>query len=126
MSIAERIRETRKDKGLSQSDLAERTGVTRGACGQWERGESAPSVENLARVAVILDVRFEWLATGRGTKEYESVARDVSPPVHINPPHEMRLSDDERQLLAVFGRLSAASRSTLIAFLKTLQPGVPV
>ncbi|MBT7307965.1 MAG: helix-turn-helix transcriptional regulator, partial [Gammaproteobacteria bacterium] len=36
MDLADRISNTRKSKGLSQSQLATIIGVSRGACGQWE------------------------------------------------------------------------------------------
>ena len=46
-------------------------GVSRGACGQWERGITVPSVMNLSKLAWHLNVYFEWLATGRGEIEYK-------------------------------------------------------
>jgi len=72
MSIAKRIRLSRKKKGLTQEELAKSIGVTKSACGQWEREATCPSVENLAKLAIELDVYFEWLATGRGEKGYHS------------------------------------------------------
>jgi len=72
MSIATRIRFLRKQKDLSQAGLAKLVGVTKGACGQWERGTTSPSIENLAKLAIVLDVYFEWLATGRGDMKYNS------------------------------------------------------
>jgi len=66
MDMAQRIRLARKQKGLTQLQLAALVGVSKGACGQWEVGMTSPTVENLSRLANILEVNFEWLATGRG------------------------------------------------------------
>jgi len=66
MSIARRIRSIRKQKKLSQLQLAKMIDVSKSACGQWERGRTCPTVENLAQLAIALEVHFEWLATGRG------------------------------------------------------------
>jgi transcriptional regulator with XRE-family HTH domain len=52
--------------GLSQTDLAERIGVSRGAVGQWESGLSEPSNANMRRAADALAVTVDWLASGRG------------------------------------------------------------
>ncbi len=71
MGIGERITIGRKQMGHSQQTLADRIGITRTSCSQWERGITAPSVEHLAEVACILKVNFEWLATGRGHRDYD-------------------------------------------------------
>jgi len=39
---------------------------------QWETELSRPSLENLRKMAEILDVSFEWLATGRGNQLLDS------------------------------------------------------
>jgi transcriptional regulator with XRE-family HTH domain len=65
-AFSDRITYARKRMGLSQSQLAGMLGVSRGACGQWEQGVSLPSVAHMAELARIMEVSFEWLATGRG------------------------------------------------------------
>ena len=66
--IGRRLASARKERGISQTDLAKILEVTRGAVGQWETGETAPSTENLAAAAIELRASFDWLATGRGEK----------------------------------------------------------
>ncbi len=58
---------------MTQLQLVSKVGVTKSACGQWERGVTTPNVENLSRLAIILNVRFEWLATGRGEMDIDSL-----------------------------------------------------
>lgn len=68
MDAADRIRVARRHAKLSQEGLAKAVGVQRSAASQWESsGGKRPTVNNLARVAEITGVQFEWLATGRGT-----------------------------------------------------------
>jgi len=66
MSIGTRIRHARKQKKLTQLQLADMIHVSKSACGQWERGRTSPTIENLSHLAISLEVNFEWLATGRG------------------------------------------------------------
>lgn len=73
MSIAQRILVARKAKGWSQANLAEQLEVSRASCSQWERGATSPSVEHLSKLALLLDIQFEWLATGRGEREYKNL-----------------------------------------------------
>lgn len=65
MSIGERISELRKEKNLSQGQLAELLDVTRQAVSKWENDQSAPDTIKLIQLADVLDVDVEYLATGR-------------------------------------------------------------
>ncbi len=77
-SIAIRIREARKLRNISQRELSEMVEVTASAVSQYETSQSEPSIKNLARIAVALDVSFEWLATGRGEKEIEEFLHNLA------------------------------------------------
>jgi transcriptional regulator with XRE-family HTH domain len=66
-SISSRIRRARTQAKLTQTELGRRLGVQRSAVTQWERdGGTTPNVCHLAQLAYETQVRFEWLATGRG------------------------------------------------------------
>lgn len=66
MSLGQRIFKARKRKGLSQEALGKRLGVTREAVSQWEADVSEPTAARMRKASVILDVGYDWLATGRG------------------------------------------------------------
>ncbi len=68
MNLTTRILRARKEKKLSQQALADLIGVSRSALAQWETEMSSPSLANLRKMAEILEVSFEWLATGRGNQ----------------------------------------------------------
>ncbi len=63
-SIGNRIQLSRQKIGLSQSEVSRIMCLSRGVCGQWERGIANPSTAHLSRLAQILGVSFEYLATG--------------------------------------------------------------
>ncbi len=95
---------------LSQAALADLVGVTRVSCSRWEGdGKPYPSVKNLERLAVLLEVRFEWLVTGRGEMECSD-----SGTVY---PFQRTLGKDEQRMLSIFNRLSPQRQSALIDFL---------
>jgi len=56
MSIGQRIRHLREQKGLSQGDIERQTGMLRGYISRVEHGHTTPSVETLHRFAAALDV----------------------------------------------------------------------
>lgn len=59
--LGERIRQFRKEKGLSQAQLAERLHVVRQTVSKWEKGASVPDAELLLQLARALDVPAEQL-----------------------------------------------------------------
>lgn len=58
-----RILEARKQRGLSQREVAERLGITVQAISQWENNRTEPT-GRLKRLADILDVSEQWLIQG--------------------------------------------------------------
>lgn len=61
MSLGENIKKYRKLKGLKQSELAELTGVSRVAIGNYERGDRTPNVDIIGRISIALDIPFNDL-----------------------------------------------------------------
>jgi transcriptional regulator with XRE-family HTH domain len=65
--LDDRIRQARLRAGFTKAELARRVGVCPSAVVQWEHPtHTVPNTTNLARIAEITGVAFEWLATGRG------------------------------------------------------------
>jgi transcriptional regulator with XRE-family HTH domain len=62
--FAERLRELRKQKGLSQTELGERVGVHYTHIGRYERGVSRPAADTLKRLADALGVSGDYLLEG--------------------------------------------------------------
>ena len=63
----ERIAALRKEKGWSQTELAERLGVTNKAVSRWETGRGYPDVELLPLLAKELGVTISELLDGART-----------------------------------------------------------
>lgn len=51
----------RKEKGMTQLELAEKMGVTDKAVSKWERGLSFPDVSSLPKLAEIFDMSIDEL-----------------------------------------------------------------
>ena len=65
MSIGERISTLRKERNLSQGQLADALEVSRQAVSKWENDQSSPDTIKLIKLAEVLDTEVEYLATGR-------------------------------------------------------------
>ena len=117
MTIARRIQKARTKQGLSQAQLAGMVGVSRGACGQWESGISQPSVEKLSKLAVLLEIAFEWLTTERGDMEYIPAIHDKKA---SKTDIDFFMNSEQRKLLTEFGRLSETKRNAMMELLRLL------
>ena len=61
MRFEEKIVELRKQKGLSQEELAERLGVSRQAVSRWELGNTLPDIPNLLQLCELFGVSADYL-----------------------------------------------------------------
>jgi len=58
------ISRLRKEKGLTQKNLANKVGVSDKAVSRWETGRNYPDIETLQRLAEVLDVSVNDLLSG--------------------------------------------------------------
>ena len=56
MAVKDVLAQIRKEKGVTQEELAAKLYVTRQAVSRWETGETTPSVDMCKLIAVALDV----------------------------------------------------------------------
>lgn len=63
--LGRRIGALRRERGLSQAELAARLGISASAMGMYEQGRREPSVDTLVALARELDVTTDYLLTGK-------------------------------------------------------------
>lgn len=63
-SMGNRISDLRKEKSLTQAQLAEQMGVTDKAVSKWERDVSCPDIGSIGKLAEVLGVSVETLMQG--------------------------------------------------------------
>ena len=85
---ADRLIELRKQKGLSQDDLAEQLDISRQAISKWERAESLPDTENLIKLAKLYNITIDELIYGTGMATEpkpaeQAIAIPQQPPVNM-------------------------------------------
>ena len=77
MKFEETLIFLRKQRGMTQNELAEKLDISRQAVSRWERGTAAPSTENLVRIGKLFGVPVDDLVNG-------TVPHQVEPPVPVN------------------------------------------
>lgn len=61
MEFGNRLMNLRKERKLSQSDLATKVGIHANVLGRYERGDAKPFVEIAAKLAMALEVSLDYL-----------------------------------------------------------------
>ena len=70
------IAELRKEKGLTQKQLADALNVTDKAVSKWERGLSFPDISMLEPIAEILDISIMEILAGARQDKNETMTRE--------------------------------------------------
>ena len=78
MQIGETIRKYRKERNMTQEEMAKRLGVTPPAVNKWENGNSYPDIMLLAPIARLLDISVDTLLSFRGELTDEEIRQIVS------------------------------------------------
>ena len=76
MTLGEKIKEARKQCGLSQEQLAEKMSVSRSALAKWETDKGLPDIDNLKALAGFLNVSVDYLLDD-GKRIDELVTREA-------------------------------------------------
>lgn len=64
MNIADRIQYLRKQRGLSQEELADKIGVSRQAVSKWESEQSTPDLDKIIVMSDLFEVTTDYILKG--------------------------------------------------------------
>ena len=65
MDFNNKLYELRKQKGLSQEELANRLNVSRQTISKWEVGDSTPEMEKLVAISDLFDISLDELVLNK-------------------------------------------------------------
>lgn len=116
MELAERLVNLRKERGLTQTEVAEKVNVSRQIVSKWETGDRAPGRNNLKALSELYGVSIDSLLSSDG--EIQQAQKTVhNTPVAVPPvqgevkfnPWKKRILYAVTILLIVFGSLAVLS-----------------
>ena len=88
MGFAENLKTLRKEKQLSQEQLAEILDVSRQSVSKWEQGIGYPEVEKLLLLSRKLDISLDSLMATEITREPNTEKQNVTGKITITSPFE--------------------------------------
>lgn len=81
MDFNNRLYQLRKQKGLSQEELANKLNVSRQTISKWELGDSTPDMEKLATISDFFEVSLDELVMGKEPPQQEEATPARSEPL---------------------------------------------
>jgi transcriptional regulator with XRE-family HTH domain len=88
MSLALRLKTTRKKHGLSQSELANLVDVSQPTIANWERGGHIPRPDALSRIAAVLSIDTTWLLSGELPARHDPANQYLAKPIRHIPVYD--------------------------------------
>ena len=111
MTVGQRIFELLKQKGMTQKEFSERTGIATTTISDWRKKNTNPGSDKILLICAALEVTPEYLLSGvsedshRGrNKEYVVIPKNT----------------EERLLIEVFGEMDFEERKQLHAYAKKI------
>ena len=98
MSFGTRLMTKRKEKDLSQADLAKLLNTQAPVIGRYEREESTPSIEVALRLSKILEVSLDYLTGNVDLDLDQSLLRRIADVSRMSP-------EDKQFILRAFDAL---------------------
>lgn len=131
--FGERLRRLRKDRDITQGQLAAEIGVVASAVGKYERlPDSYPSVEALVKIADYFEVSTDYLLRGKqpavatentvsGHLTNSSVVQANYGGIVLNGECKQALSPEAMELLRIYGTLTGRDRLRLLNYAVELE-----
>ena len=113
MTMGERIKELRKENGMTQTALAEALGITKGTVSTWETDTRTPGFETLSKMSDIFQRRIEYIM---------GKSDDASAPVMDEASMEdlalSQVEDDLTEYALKYARLDQFGREAVEAVIR--------
>ena len=106
--MAEKIKDLRLERGLTQPQLAKEIGVSNGTISFWENGLNIPRADYIKKLAAVLNTTTEFLLETEDNQNQNT----------HRPKQHNDYTEDEQALIATYRTLSAGKKKALFDMLE--------
>lgn len=111
-SIGARIRQRRKDLGLTQIQIKQDTGISSGNMSDFENGNKLPSAPALVALSKTLNCSIDWLLTGKTFSSQNSLLTDKRTEHFLSAFQCLPVNDQEEIIEIIDLKLKRAQKKT--------------
>ena len=113
INFAERLKTIRKENGMTQMQLSEKSGLSQSNINTWERGRSLPLPDGLIALADCFNCSIDYLL-GRESEDGTIIIESNNQPT---------LTTKEKTLLNYFRQMNEDTKNIAIGILKGIVNG---
>ena len=110
----ERLKQLRKEKGLTQVTLAETLGVSKGTVAMWETGKRMPSFDMLTRLGELFDRRVDYIIGSSEDNRSATLTEE-----EVAQLGEWAVEEDYEDMLRKYALLDEYGKSAVDSVLRT-------
>lgn len=110
MIISEKIFALLEQRGMSQKEFSERTGISQSTISDWKRKQTNPSADKILKICEVLQV-----------SPYELLSEEKDSYFGFSADHDIVLSRDETLLLENYRNFSSRQKERLMGYLEALR-----
>lgn len=109
----ERLKQLRKEKGMTQVKLAEALGVSKGTVAMWETGKRMPAYDVLNRLSDLFDKRIDYIL---GSSDDHHSAKLTEEEAQLG---EWSVEEDYEDMLRKYALLDDYGKAAVTSVLRT-------
>ena len=111
MTVGQRIFELLKQKGMTQKEFSEKTGIATTTISDWRKKNTNPGSDKILLICAALEVTPEYLLSGVSEDSDRGRCRD-----YVVIPS----NTEESNLLETFGKMDFEDRKRLLLYAKRI------
>ena len=111
--FSERLKKLRKEKGMTQAELADALGISTPTVIMWENGKRKPQFEMLEKLSEVFDDRFLYLI---GSTDQPTAARTEK---DVDQLADWAIEEDYEDMLRRYTLLDDYGKATIDSVLRT-------
>ena len=109
--IGSRLKERRKELGITISQIHDQTGISTGVLSAWERSEKLPSAPSLVKLSEVFQCSVDWILFGE--QRFQSSLNS-----EINILHPPVSSSLESELVSLYRELNLEDQEEVLEIIK--------
>lgn len=109
--IGIRLKERRKELGITLTQIHDQTGISTGILSAWERSEKLPSAPSLMKLSNVLQCSVDWILFGEQRFSKSPNSENIIPESYI-------LSSLESELISFYSELLPEDQEEILDIIK--------
>ncbi len=116
-TIGQRIKFLRESLNLSQQEVADKTGISRGNISNYEKDRVSPAADTIIALCAYFDISSDWLLTGRERGTNGNNVENIVDALESKGSY-IKVSGEEGQIIRMYRNFPAEDKEFVINMIR--------